>query len=200
MEALREQRGSTPAAASHDTPTQPQAEDAQPEAMGQQHLTQCRYPSPWTRQSHGAHQPTTTWLQCMGGYLPNPMPPPLPISQHSYAHFRYIAHGGWAFCVLSRFSPATPSYQRVKRRGFARVRQQGRHIGGDRCFPWGPKERYTLFEWQQQGGLCGICFCGHTRESASRGLQPSEQATIDCNGTGQRSSQASPGLTQKTVS
>ena len=71
--------------------------------------------------------PANYYMASMGGYLPpNPMPPAIPITMESYAHFRYLGHGGWAFCVLSRTSPATPSYQRVRMRGFASVRQQGR--------------------------------------------------------------------------
>ena len=48
---------------------------------------------------------------------------------HSYAHFRYLGHGGWGFCILSRTSLATPSYEKVKLRGFPRVRQQSKGGG-----------------------------------------------------------------------
>ena len=138
MAALQAQTGQTPAAASHSRPTQPQTDGMTGEATSQQHPTAIHIPTggpvpaPFPLDSPVTWStPANYYLASMGGYLPpNPMPPPLPISQHSYAHFRYIAYGGWAFCVLSRTSPATPSYQRVKRRGFARVGLQGRQRGG----------------------------------------------------------------------
>ena len=127
----------TPAAASHQSQPQPlptetaAAEGPGPhQRRGAVHIpTGGPLPRPFPLDSPITWNTAANhYMASMGGYLPpNPMPAALPITMHSYAHFRYLGHGGWVFCVLSRTSPATPSYQRVRRRGFARVRQQARH-------------------------------------------------------------------------
>ena len=58
-------------------------------------------------------------------------PPVLPLSRYSHAHFRYMGRGGWAGAVLSRTSPATPSYNTVKLRSFGRVHQSADTHAGE---------------------------------------------------------------------
>ena len=54
------------------------------------------------------------YIGSWGGYLPpRQLPPELPPSRYSHAHFRYMGRG-WAGAVLSRTSSATPSYNTVK--------------------------------------------------------------------------------------
>ena len=79
----------------------------------------------WTQGGKQIH-----WL-LRGGYLqPRQLPPELPLSRYSHAHFQYMGRGGWAGVVLSRTSSATPSYNTVKLHGFGRVRQSAdTHVG-----------------------------------------------------------------------